>query len=69
MITLDFLLTISYIDVLIRLIFFWLNVLFAGVSGSIAERTRQLGKIKDEKNKLKVFFWTSTVILSYGCWC
>ncbi|KAI8573365.1 hypothetical protein RHMOL_Rhmol01G0271400 [Rhododendron molle] len=50
---LDFLLTISYIDVLIRLIFFWLNVLFAGVSGSIEERTRQLGKIKDEKNKLK----------------
>lgn len=48
----------------------WLNVLFAGVSGSIDERTRQLGKIKDEKNKLKVFFfWTSTVILSYGCWC
>ena len=53
--TVDCFLAISNIDVLTCPIFL-VELLFAGVSESIDERRRQLGKIKDEKNKLKVAF-------------
>lgn len=44
--------------------FIW-NYFFEGISENIDERTKQLKKIKDEKNKLKVILLYGQLFLSF----